>query len=153
MGIWWSGILLTSRSNCGEPCAGNLHARFLEELISIVKSLEGEINLLMSLENDETLTKRIHKEYAEYLDQAGVPYRNDQNGFFVFIPLKNIKRSFTHVCDAFSGKVLLADYCGNCYTGIRLANRVAKKIREQCPEYTIDVEHYGASYEIVVWSY
>lgn len=47
MGIWWSGIQLTSRSNCGEPCAGNLHARFLEEFISIVKSLEGEINLLM----------------------------------------------------------------------------------------------------------
>lgn len=47
MGIWWSGIHLTSRSDCGEPCAENLHARFLEEFISIVKSLEGEINLLM----------------------------------------------------------------------------------------------------------
>ena len=105
----------------------------------------------MSMKTDDALTKKIYKEYSEYLDKAGVPYRNDQNGFYVYIPLQNIKQSFTHVCRAFEGKVLLTDYCGNCYTGVRLAKRAAKAIREQCPGYEITVEHYGASFEIEVY--
>ena len=105
----------------------------------------------MSMKSDNALTKKIYKEYAEYLDQTGVPYRNDQTGFHVYIPLKNIEKSFTQVCRAFDGKVLLTDYCGNCYTGVRLAKRVAKAIREQCPGYEITVEHYGASFEIEVY--
>ncbi len=105
----------------------------------------------MSIKSDDALTKKIYREYAEYLENAGVPYNNNQNGFHVYVSLQNIEKSFTHVCRAFDGKVLLTDYCGNCYTGIRLANRVAKAIREQCPGYDITVEHYGASFEIEVY--
>ena len=36
----------------------------------------------MSRESDEGA---IHKEYAGYLDGAGVPYRNSRNGFHVYI--------------------------------------------------------------------
>lgn len=105
----------------------------------------------MSKKSDDALTKKIYEEYTEYLDRAGVPYNNDQNGFHVYIPLKNIKKSFTHICRVLDGKVLLADYCGNCYTGVRLAKRVANAIREQCPGYEITVEYYGASFEIEVY--
>lgn len=42
--------------------------------------------------SDEELTKRIFKEYAEYLDRAGIPYDNNQ-GFYVYVPLQNIKKS------------------------------------------------------------
>ena len=104
----------------------------------------------MSRESDEALKKKIHKEYAEYLDREGIPYTNGNNGFDVHIPLQNIKESFTQICDPYDGRVLLDDYCGNCYTGVRAANRVAKAIRAQCPGYEITVEHYGASFEIVV---
>ena len=69
----------------------------------------------------------------------------------MYIPLKNIKKSFTHICRVFDGKVLLTDYCGNCGTGVRLAKRVAKVIRERCPGYEITVEHYGVSFEIEVY--
>lgn len=105
----------------------------------------------MSMKSDDTLTKKIYEEYAEHLDKVSVPYSNNQNGFHVYIPLKNIKKSFTHICRVFDGKVLLTDYCGNCYTGVRLAKRVAKAIRERCPGYEITVEHYGASFEIEVY--
>ena len=51
-----------------------------------------------------------------------------------------------------NGRTLhLTDYCGNCYTGVRKANRVAKAIREKFPKHEISVEHYGASFEIEVY--
>ena len=40
-------LLLAGRSDCGEPCAGNLHVWFLEEFLSFVTSFEGEINQFM----------------------------------------------------------------------------------------------------------
>ena len=55
------------------------------------------------------------------------------------------------MCHVRDGKILLTDYCGNCYTGVRKANRVAKAIREKFPQHEISVEHYGASFEIDVY--
>ena len=99
----------------------------------------------------DAVTKKVYKEYEAFLDAAGIQYRNNHNGFHVYIDLKNIKRSFTHVCHVRDGKILLTDYCGNCYTGVRKANRVAKAIREKFPNHEISVEHYGASFEIEVY--
>ena len=103
------------------------------------------------MRSEDKLEKKIYTEYSEYLDQTGVSYNNNQNGFHVYIPLQNIKQSFTRICRASDGRILLTDYCGTCYTGVRLAKRVAKAIREQCPDYDIAVEHYGASFEIDVY--
>ena len=100
---------------------------------------------------DKALTQKIFREYSEYLDKAGVPYKNDQNGFYVFIPLQNIEESFTKVCETYSGKTLLSDYCGNCYTGIRLAKRVAKAIPAKCPGYEIEIEHYTSLFEFDIY--
>lgn len=100
---------------------------------------------------DGVLTKRIYRDYERFLTDAGISYQNDQNGFHVYVNLKNIKHSFTHVCQVFNGKVLITDYCGNCYTGIRKANRVAKAVREKFPDHHIQVEHYGASFELDVY--
>ena len=100
---------------------------------------------------DEALTKQIYRDYEKFLTDAGISYHNNQNGFHVYIALKNIKQSFTHVCQAFNGKVLITDYCGNCYTGIRKANSVAKKIRAKFPNHDIQVEHYGASFELDIY--
>lgn len=102
-------------------------------------------------ETDHALTQKVFREYAEYLDKAGIPYKNDQNDFYVFIPLQNIEESFTKVCEIYSGKTLLSDYCGNCYTGIRLAKRVAKAIQAQCPGYEIEVEHYTSLFELDIY--
>ena len=96
-------------------------------------------------------TEKVYKEYSEYLDVAGLPYSNNQNGFHVCLEMKHIRHSFTKVCRVRDGEVLLADYCGNCYTGVRKANRVAKAIREKFPNHEISVEHYGASFEIEVY--
>ena len=46
------------------------------------------------MKSDDAQTLKIHKEYSEYLDKADIPYDNNQNGFHVYIPLKNIKKSF-----------------------------------------------------------
>ena len=100
---------------------------------------------------DKALTQKIFREYSEYLDKAGVPYKNDQNGFYVFIPLQNIEESFTQVCESSNGKIHLWDYCGNCYTGVRLAKRVAKAIQAQCPGYEIEVEHYTSLFELDIY--
>lgn len=100
---------------------------------------------------DEAREDKIYKEYSEFLDRAGIKYDNRQYDFYVYVPLKNIKESFTQICKRSSGQVLVTDYCGNCYTGVRLAKRVAKAIREKCPEYQIEVEHYGASFEIEIY--
>ena len=101
--------------------------------------------------SDDALTKEIYREYEKYLTDAGIHYINNQNGFHVYINLKNIKQSFTHVCQVFDGKVLITDYCGNCYTGIRKANSVAKAIREKFPGHDIQVEHYGGSFELEIY--
>ena len=45
---------------------------------------------------DKALTQKIFREYSEYLDKAGVPYKNDQNGFYVYIPLQNIEERVLH---------------------------------------------------------
>ena len=101
--------------------------------------------------SDAALTKQLYRDYEIFLTNAGIRYNNNQNGFHVYIDLKNTKQSFTHVCQVFHGKVLVTDYCGNCYTGIRKANRVAKAIREKFPHYDIQVEHYGGSFELDIY--
>lgn len=105
----------------------------------------------MSIKADDTMTKKIYREYSAFLDKAGIRYHNNQNGFYVYIDLKNIKDSFTHVCRAFDGKVLLTDYCGTCYTGIRKVKRVMKAIQEKFPNHDIHVELYGGSFEIDIY--
>ena len=96
-------------------------------------------------------TKDIQAEYAAFLDSLGVPYINRQD-FHVLLPLANAEHSFTQVCAMMhDGKILLTDYCGNCYTGIRAANRVAKAIRSKFPDVDTIVEHYGASFELDVY--
>ena len=100
--------------------------------------------------SNEEATKRIFREYAKYLDKAGIPYNNRQ-GFYVYIPLQNIKQSFTYVCRPLYRKILLSDYCGNCCTSLRSAVRVANAIREQCPGYKITVEQCGGSFDLEVY--
>ena len=99
--------------------------------------------------NEET--EKVYSDYSEYLDSAGVRYLNNQNGFHVYIVLKNIKQSFTQICYVHKGEILLTDYCGNCYTGVRRAKQVAKAIGEKFPGYEIRVEQYCASFEIDVY--
>ena len=94
---------------------------------------------------------QLQQKYAALLDQQGIKYSNHQ-GFYVRIPLKNTKSSFTHVCDIHDGKILLADYRGDCCTGIRAANRLAKAIQKQFPEFDIVVEKYSI-FEIVVYKW
>ena len=103
------------------------------------------------MSSDKELTAKVYTEYAQYLTRHGIRFNNNQNGFHVYIDLKNIKQSFTHVCQVFHGKILITDYCGNCYTGVRAANRVAKAIREKCPGHDIRVERYGGSFEIEIY--
>ena len=92
--------------------------------------------------------QEIKDEYASYLERHGVPYIN-RDDFYVLLPLTNVEHSFTKVCSVMhDGKILLTDYCGNCYTGVRAANRVAKAVRLQYPEINIQVYHYGASFEL-----
>ena len=105
----------------------------------------------MSVGTDNALTKKIYREYSAFLDKAGIRYHNNQNGFHVYVDLKNIKDSFTHVCRAFDGKVLITDYCGTCYTGIRKAKRVAKAIQERFPLHDIHVEQYGGPFELDIY--
>ena len=96
-------------------------------------------------------TEAVYKEYSEFLDAAGLPYNNNQNGFHVCLEMEHIKHSFTQVCRVRNGEIMLTDYCGNCYTGVRKAKRVAKAIQEKFPKHEISVEYYGASYEIEVY--
>ena len=96
-------------------------------------------------------TQEIREEYASYLKRLGVPYKYDVD-LYVLLPLTNTRHSFTHVCSVMrDGIILLTDYCGNCYTGVRAANRVAKAIRLQYPDIEIRVEHYGASFELDIY--
>ena len=104
----------------------------------------------MSMKSDEALTKKIQKEYKEFLDAQGIKY-NDTQGLYVYMDTKNIDHSFTHVCSVFDGNILITDYCGNCYTGIRAANRVAKAIQAKFPECDIRPERYGGSFELEVY--
>ena len=96
-------------------------------------------------------TEAVYQAYSEFLDAAKFPYSNNQNGFHVYLEMKHIRRSFTQVSEVWNGEILITDYCGNCYTGVRKANRVAKAIREKFPDHEISVEHYGASFEIEVY--
>ena len=69
----------------------------------------------------------------------------------MYIPLQNVEQSFTQICDAFGGEVLLADYCRDCCCKVRTADRVAKAIEAQCPGSDISVEQYGGVYELLVY--
>ncbi len=99
----------------------------------------------------DEVTEKVYKDYSAFLDAAGLPYNNNLNGFHVCLEMKNIRHSFTQVCRVHNGEIMITDYCGNCYTGVRKANRVAKAIRERFPNHEISVEHYGASFEIEVY--
>lgn len=96
-------------------------------------------------------TKAILREYAAYLDSMAIPY-NNHNDFHVLLPLTNIKESFTKISPSIDdSKIIISDYCGNCYTGVRAANRVAKTIRTRFPDVEIFVEHFGASFELDIY--
>ena len=107
---------------------------------------------------DITQMEEIKKAYGMFLKKEGIHY-SDHQGFYVRIPLKNTDTSFTHVCDIRHGEILLADYCGNCYTKIRMAQRVAKAIKQVVKEaiplldskFDIRPEHYGASFELTIY--
>ncbi len=101
----------------------------------------------MGWREDDELTKEIWKEYGEYLKARDIDYLDNQ-GFIVRIPLRNTDHSFTHVCGIRDGKIIVWDYCGSCYTGVRLAKRVAKAIKEKYPGENIVVEKYGGSFEL-----
>ena len=102
------------------------------------------------MESDQKLAKKVFREYAAFLDAQGIKY-NDHQGFYVYIDTKNINHSFTHVCQPFNGRILITDYCGNCYTGIRAANRVVKAIQAKFPGIDIRPERYGGSFEIEIY--
>ena len=103
----------------------------------------------MSMKSDDALTKRIRKEYPKYLDKLEIQY-NNRDGFYVRIKLNNICTSFTQVGEGLDGKVLITDYCGTCYSGIRIANRIAKAIQAKYPMVDIRVERYG-TFEIDIY--
>ena len=69
----------------------------------------------------------------------------------MYIPLQNVRRSFTHVCDVFNGRVLLSDYCGSCCIRLKDAIRLANVIRKKCPEYRIYVEQYSFATELSIY--
>ncbi|MBQ8707020.1 MAG: hypothetical protein IJ523_02895 [Succinivibrionaceae bacterium] len=101
---------------------------------------------------EEELAEMIFREYAAYLEQVGVRYSYRQRApFYVYVPLTNIDKSFTHVCRYRRGEIQICDYCGICYTGIRLANRVAKAIRERSGSDDIVVERYGEKFELDIY--
>lgn len=104
----------------------------------------------MKRESDAALAKKVFKEYSAFLDANGIRY-NDHQGFYVYADTKNMKHSFTHVCEPFDGEVLITDYCGNCYTGIRAANRVVKAIQSRFPDCDIRPEKYGGAFEIEIY--
>lgn len=105
----------------------------------------------MSVLTTGEMEKKVKEEYAAFLDQTDISYMNNSNGFYVSIPLKNIKESFTQICGYPDGKVLVTDYCGECGTGIRLAKQVAKAIQQQYRDCRIAVEHYGGAFEIDIY--
>jgi len=71
---------------------------------------------------DKALTQKVFREYGEYLDKAGIPYKNDQNGFYVYIPLQNIEHSFTKIYRKYNGKIRIGDLCGSCYKRAKSAS-------------------------------
>ena len=105
----------------------------------------------MAIIRDKEHALKIFSEYAALLDKEGIEYSNDQHGFYVHIPLRNIEKSFTLVCPVINGKVLLTDYCGDCYTGLKTSRTVEKAIRLKFPDYDIKLEHYAGGYEPVIY--
>ena len=51
----------------------------------------------------DEVTEKVYKEYSAFLDAAGLPYNNNQNGFHVCLEMKNIRHSFTQVWVADEG--------------------------------------------------
>ena len=105
----------------------------------------------MSIIRNKEANRKIFDEYSALLEKKGIEYSNDQNGFYVHVPLKNIGKSFTLVCPVINGKVLLTDYCGDCYTGLKTSKTVEKALREKFPDYDIKLEHYAGGYEAVIY--
>lgn len=103
----------------------------------------------MNYQEDEKRSNEIWKAYGKYLDSQGIEY-NNRNGFHVRIPLKHTDKSFIHVGRVFDGLLNLADYCGTCYTGIRMAKKVMKAIKERYPEADVYVERFGGTFELDV---
>ena len=99
---------------------------------------------------DDAQMEQIKKEYGAFLKKEGIHY-SDHQGFYVRIPLKNTDTSFTHVCDIWKGKMLLADYCGNCISDLDTAVEVADAIMKKCPDARIDVERYS-SYQLTLYN-
>ena len=92
--------------------------------------------------------QKIFDEYTAYLKTHGFDYRDSQ-GFSVRFKLKNADVAFIDVIETHDGRLEVFDYFGNCYTGIRAANRLAKALQQRFPEYEIWVEKY-TSFEIDV---
>ena len=103
----------------------------------------------MSRLSDLALTKQIYEEYREFLKREGIRYYGGQHDLHVCIPV-NGTESFTQVSKAVDGKVLLADYCGDCYSGNADAQRLADAIRERFPKYEIQVMKLSACYELAI---
>ena len=51
-------------------------------------------------------TEKVYKEYSAFLDAAGLPYNNNQNGFHVCLEMEHIKHSFTQVCRVHNGEII-----------------------------------------------
>ena len=93
--------------------------------------------------------EQIVAAYAKYLGEHSVDYNNRQ-GAYVKIGLRNSDHTLIQLVPPFGRerKFCIFDYIGTCYTGIRMAKRVAKEMQARYPAYTVWAENYYDSFEI-----